>query len=136
VSELEAFPEGSRVDAAVLAKAGLIAHAGGPVKILGDGELKRKLTVAASKFSASAIQKIMGAGGTAVDPAGQTVLPPPPPAPKPKVEKADQKAEQPEKAPKAEKAQKKEKPPKAEKPQKAEKPKKADEADKSKEAPQ
>jgi len=139
VSELEAFPEGSRVDAAVLAEAGLIEHARKPVKVLGDGELKRKLTVAACKFSASAIKKIMGAGGAAVDLAGKTVLPP---VPKPKVEKPAPKAlkaEQQEKAPKAEKAQKKEKGPKAEKPDKAEKPQKADKpkkADKSKEAPQ
>lgn len=65
VSDLEQFPEGARVDAAALRKAGLIGHAGKPVKVLGDGELKRKLTVAADKFSASAAKKIAEAGGTA-----------------------------------------------------------------------
>lgn len=38
-----------------------------PVKILGDGELSRRLTVSAHKFSASARQKIEAAGGTVVE---------------------------------------------------------------------
>lgn len=61
---LDAFDNGARVDIDALRKAGL---ANGPVKlikILGDGELKKKLTVAAHKFSASAKQKIEAAGGT------------------------------------------------------------------------
>jgi large subunit ribosomal protein L15 len=65
VSDLEQFPEGTRVDAAALHEADLIDHVGKPVKILGTGELKRKLTVAAQKFSASAAKKIADAGGTA-----------------------------------------------------------------------
>jgi large subunit ribosomal protein L15 len=64
VSDLESFPEGSRVDVAALLQAGLIEHAGKLVKVLGDGELKRKLTVAAHKFSAAAAKKIADAGGT------------------------------------------------------------------------
>ena len=61
---LNQFDDGARVDIEALRKAGL---ANGPVKlikVLGDGELKKKLTVTAHKFSASAKQKIEAAGGT------------------------------------------------------------------------
>ena len=61
---LNAFDDGARVDLDMLRKAGL---ANGPVKrvkVLGDGELKKKLTVSAHAFSASAKQKIEAAGGT------------------------------------------------------------------------
>ena len=61
---LNQFDNGARVDVEALRKAGL---ANGPVKlikVLGDGELKKKLTVTAHKFSASAKQKIEAAGGT------------------------------------------------------------------------
>lgn len=64
VSALEGFEEGSRVDPALLAAAKLIPDAAKPVKILGGGELKKKLTVAAHKFSASAAEKIAAAGGS------------------------------------------------------------------------
>ena len=61
---LNAFDNGARVDLDMLRKAGL---ANGPVKrvkVLGDGELKKKWTVSAHAFSASAKQKIEAAGGT------------------------------------------------------------------------
>jgi len=61
---LNQFEDGARVDINLMRDAGL---ANGPVKlikILGDGELKKKLTVVAHKFSASAKQKIEAAGGT------------------------------------------------------------------------
>lgn len=61
---LSQFPAGSVVDAAALNKLGL---ANGPIKrikILGDGDLKHKLTVRAHAFSASAKSKIEGVGGT------------------------------------------------------------------------
>jgi large subunit ribosomal protein L15 len=61
---LNAFDDGARVNLDMLRKAGL---ANGPVKrvkVLGDGELKKKLTVSAHAFSASAKQKIEAAGGT------------------------------------------------------------------------
>ncbi len=58
------FADGDTVDAQTLAEKHLV-HKGLPVKILGEGELTKKLTVAASKFSASAKQKIEQAGGTA-----------------------------------------------------------------------
>jgi len=60
---LNQFDDGARVDVAVMRDAGL---ANGPVKlvkILGDGELKKKLTIVAHKFSATAKQKIEAAGG-------------------------------------------------------------------------
>jgi large subunit ribosomal protein L15 len=61
---LNAFDDGARVNLDMLRKAGL---ANGPVKrvkVLGDGELKKKLTVSAHAFSESAKQKIEAAGGT------------------------------------------------------------------------
>jgi large subunit ribosomal protein L15 len=64
LESLNQFDNGARVDIEALRKAGL---ANGPVKlikVLGDGELKKKLTVTAHKFSASARQKIEAAGGT------------------------------------------------------------------------
>ena len=63
VAALEKFDDGSKVDAAALAAARLIDDARKPVKVLGSGELTKKLTVAASKFSASAAEKIAKAGG-------------------------------------------------------------------------
>jgi large subunit ribosomal protein L15 len=51
------------VNAEVLAAAGLVAHADRPVKVLGDGELKVKLFVAADAFTAAARSKIEAAGG-------------------------------------------------------------------------
>ena len=52
----------STVSPQVLADAGLV-RAGAPVKVLGDGDLKRALTVQAHKFSKSAREKIEKAGG-------------------------------------------------------------------------
>jgi len=65
VSQLADFEEGTRVDPLILCQVGLIRNAKLKVKILGDGELNRRLTVIAHKFSRSAHQKITSAGGTA-----------------------------------------------------------------------
>ncbi len=65
VCQLDCFEEGARVDPAMLSEVGLIDNARENVKILGDGEISRKLTVVAHKFSRSAEQKITSAGGTA-----------------------------------------------------------------------
>jgi len=65
VAALQRFADGDRVDAAALAGARLVADAAEPVKILGHGELTRKLTVVAARFSASAARKIAEAGGSA-----------------------------------------------------------------------
>jgi len=63
VSALERFDDGARVDAAALVQARLIEDAKKPVKVLAGGELKKKLTVVAAKFSAKAVEKIQLAGG-------------------------------------------------------------------------
>ncbi len=61
---LNRFEDGARVDIAALQTAGLANGRVGGVKILGDGELTRKLTVSAHAFSASAKAKIEAKGGT------------------------------------------------------------------------
>ena len=64
LSRLNDFEAGATVDAAALAARGLIP-AGRKVKILGDGDLKSKITVRADAFSKSARDKIAAAGGVA-----------------------------------------------------------------------
>ncbi|MDP6635858.1 MAG: 50S ribosomal protein L15 [Phycisphaerae bacterium] len=64
VSDLDSFDDDARVDGQVLKDAGLVDDAAKLIKILGNGELKTKLTVVASKFSAGAAEKIAQAGGT------------------------------------------------------------------------
>jgi large subunit ribosomal protein L15 len=61
---LNRFADGARVDEVVLRSAGLANGRGAGIKILGDGELTRKLTVSAHAFSASAKAKIEARGGT------------------------------------------------------------------------
>ena len=63
----ERFENGAQVDAASLAEAGIIRDAKRPVKVLGEGELTKKLNVTAAKFSASARSKIESAGGTVTE---------------------------------------------------------------------
>jgi large subunit ribosomal protein L15 len=65
VSQLEKFDEGAAVGIEQLSNAGLIDNRKSKVKILGNGELTKKLEVTAHKFSKSAEQKIIGCGGTA-----------------------------------------------------------------------
>ena len=62
--DLELFDTGSVIDLEALGKAGLIGQLKDGVKILGDGELSKSLTVKAHKFSKSAQAKIEAAGGT------------------------------------------------------------------------
>ncbi|HVR43386.1 MAG TPA: 50S ribosomal protein L15 [Thermoanaerobaculia bacterium] len=65
LSELEArFEAGATVDRDALREAGLVKGARRKIKILGDGELTKKLTVQADKFSKSAREKIEAAGGS------------------------------------------------------------------------
>lgn len=61
---LETFDEGATIDVDALKGAGKIRRSAKIVKILGDGELSRKLTVKAHRFSKSAREKIEAAGGT------------------------------------------------------------------------
>jgi len=63
---LNRFEDGAHVDEAALRGAGLANGRGAGIKILGDGELTRKLTVSAHAFSASAKAKIEAKGGTCV----------------------------------------------------------------------
>lgn len=65
LSALDVFKSGTVVDADKLIKAGLIKKTLDGVKILGNGEIKKKLTVKATAFSESAKQKIEAAGGKA-----------------------------------------------------------------------
>jgi large subunit ribosomal protein L15 len=65
VTDLARFPAGSEVTPAGLYQARLVRKRRLPIKILGNGDLDRPLTVSAAKFSASARQKIEAAGGTA-----------------------------------------------------------------------
>lgn len=60
----EKFKAGAEVTPETLAKAGLIKDVEKPVVILGEGELKTRLSVSAHRFSARAREKIEGAGGT------------------------------------------------------------------------
>ncbi|MFA5265832.1 MAG: 50S ribosomal protein L15 [Opitutaceae bacterium] len=67
VGDLEWLPkEVSEVNPVVLAKFGFIREGETLVKILGNGDLKRSLTISATKFSASAITKIEAAGGKTI----------------------------------------------------------------------
>ena len=65
IQQLERFDDGATVGAEQLAQAGLIDSVTNKIKILGDGQLTKKLEVMANKFSRAAEQKIVGCGGTA-----------------------------------------------------------------------
>ncbi len=64
VSALEVFEDGAVVDVETLKNSGIIKKELDGVKILGNGEFTKKLTVKASAFSASAKEKIEALGGT------------------------------------------------------------------------
>ncbi len=65
LESLSRFKEGTVINAEFLISHGLIRSHGEPVKILGDGELKKPFTVVANRFSKSAQEKIEKAGGKA-----------------------------------------------------------------------
>ena len=65
VSALEVFENGAVVDAAALKAQGIIKKVNDGVKILGNGQLTKNLTVQAAAFTESAKQKIEAAGGKA-----------------------------------------------------------------------
>lgn len=65
VESLNKFDDGATIDIDTLLKYGLIKKTLDGVKVLGDGELTKKLTVKANAFSAAAKQKIEAAGGKA-----------------------------------------------------------------------
>jgi len=65
VSQLERFQDGADVGIDQLSDAGLVDSAKSKIKILGKGDLTKKLQVTAHKFSKTAEQKIVASGGTA-----------------------------------------------------------------------
>jgi large subunit ribosomal protein L15 len=75
---LNIFEEGARVDETALRSAGLANGRAAGIKVLGNGELTRKLTIVAHAFSASARTKIEAKGG-----ACELVTPPQPKPAKP-----------------------------------------------------
>jgi large subunit ribosomal protein L15 len=64
LKQLDAFEVGTKVDAQALVAKGLIKCSCDAVKILGNGELSKALNVTATKFSQSAKDKIVAAGGS------------------------------------------------------------------------
>jgi large subunit ribosomal protein L15 len=71
VGDLNAFDDGATVDQEALKKIGLAKGPADGIRILGTGELSKKLVVRAHHFSKSAAEKITAKGGTA------EVIPPP-----------------------------------------------------------
>lgn len=65
LSDLEVFDEGTTVDVDTLKRSGKVRSRTKIVKVLGDGELTKKLTVRVQRFSKSAKEKIEAKGGTA-----------------------------------------------------------------------
>ena len=65
VDVLEKFEDGAVIDAQAIREAGIVKNSRDGIKILGRGELTKKLTVRAAAFSESAKQKIEAAGGKA-----------------------------------------------------------------------
>ena len=65
LSALECFEDGATVDVNALLEAGIIKKSRDGVKILGNGELTKKLNVKVGAYSASAKEKIEALGGTA-----------------------------------------------------------------------
>jgi large subunit ribosomal protein L15 len=65
LTRLNRFEEGAEIRPETLLEAGIIKDVGAGIKVLGTGDLRRKLTIHAHQFSAEARRKIEAAGGTA-----------------------------------------------------------------------
>jgi len=65
IDRLNSFEAGAVVDPDAMRDAGLLKKGDADVKVLGNGELSVAITVRAHRFTASAVKKIEGAGGTA-----------------------------------------------------------------------
>ncbi len=63
LEDLDQFPAGERITPDSLQARGLLRNQRSPIKILGNGEVSKSLTVAAHKFTQSAREKIEAAGG-------------------------------------------------------------------------
>jgi large subunit ribosomal protein L15 len=99
LTRLNRFEDGAEIRPESLLEAGLIKDVGAGIKVLGAGDLNRKLTIHAHRFSAEARRKIEAAGGTAA-----VIEVPPPIRPKTKRAKNQPKPAIPAPAEKAEKA--------------------------------
>jgi large subunit ribosomal protein L15 len=64
VAQLERFDAGAKIDAAVLYEAGLVRNAVDPIKVLGHGDLSKKLVISVAAASAQASKKVEAAGGS------------------------------------------------------------------------
>lgn len=112
LTRLNRFDEGTDVRPELLLEAGIIKDVGDGIKVLGAGDLSRKLTIHAHRFSAEARRKIEAVGGTVA-----IIEVPPPIRPKTKRAKNQPKPERPAASPEPEArsdGKKKEKGPKAE----------------------
>ena len=65
VGEFEVFEDGTEITVEFLKEVGFISKVNDGLKVLGDGELTKKLNFKAAKFTKSAQEKILAAGGTA-----------------------------------------------------------------------
>ena len=65
VDDLNTFEDGTEITPELLIETGMVKQVKDGIKILGDGELEKKVTVKAHKFSKTAIDKIESAGGKA-----------------------------------------------------------------------
>ncbi|MGD8400297.1 MAG: 50S ribosomal protein L15 [Bacillota bacterium] len=65
LEKLNRFEDGTEVDPQLMLKAGVIRKTGNGVKVLGNGELEKKLVIKSNSFSKSAVEKIEKAGGKA-----------------------------------------------------------------------
>ncbi|TME45563.1 MAG: 50S ribosomal protein L15 [Chloroflexi bacterium] len=112
LTKLNRFDDGTEVRPELLVESGIVKEVGAGIKILGTGDLGKKLTIHAHRFSAEARRKIEAAGGTVA-----VIEVPAPIRPKTKRAKNQPKPPRPTPAPepeaKAEPKQKKEKAPKA-----------------------
>ena len=96
LTRLNRFEEGAEIGPETLLEAGIIKDVGAGIKVLGTGDLRRKLTIHAHQFSAQARRKIEAAGGTAA-----VIEVPPPIRPKTKRAKNQPKPVKPEPVEKA-----------------------------------
>jgi ribosomal protein L18E len=65
LTRLNRFEDGAEIQPETLLEAGIIKDVGAGIKVLGAGDLRRKLVIHAHQFSAEARRKIEAAGGTA-----------------------------------------------------------------------
>ena len=125
LTRLNRFKDGAEIRPESLLEAGIIKDVGAGIKVLGTGDLRRKLTIHAHRFSAEARRKIEAAGGTAA-----VIEVPPPIRPKTKRAKNQPKPVAPEPVEKAAEAEDEAAPAKASKKAKAEQSGKAEKVEK------